>query len=882
MRKLLILISILFIAVIIAAVLYFRSLSNNSRSSNNFLTSIPADATFLLSFQNDKSFYNIFSDFEIFEAIIGKDAQHELNFLNKQILRKSDFHEQSNKQTLYFSFHPDREGINWLLTLPLKTRIKPEDAQIALEKALAGLGKLIPDSLTSFAYKIQLHELKKPFFIGFKDGIVFVSYKQELVQKSLDDKAAHLTASFVQELAKSEHKNNNSILNLHLNHTQLFQTINGLMRTKAGNNLQLLEGLKGMSSLNMNFKSDALMFSGLSTIENSTQNYIAIYTHQTATEGNLKQILPANTAAYASFAFSDYPKFHRELNTLLERRKQLNRIQDQLTLIRSSKKIDIDKDLLSQWSNEFASIELNTRENIGIVKLKDSLHFMESIDKISTGVSDEIRRFDNSNLLYYSFGDPMLPFQRPYFTVVNNYMICANTISTLQQFRKQHEQKELLINTIQFLEFNKLQANKANVSFYVNNNNSRNTLNRQLKPVYRKSYTDTVNFDYKSFYAFSFQLAGYDGNFYSNLSAKYISKEKETKQPEWETSLSSDINIAPTVWKYSDSTNFIVTQDKNNTLYGFTTEGKEIWRTSLSGKILGEIVQLTDHTILLNTEERLYRFKPDGVPYPGFPVVFPHKASYSSTIFQSDANYFKIFIPGQQHIFAYDNNGKELPEWKNKTVKGNILFGLKTALLNDFNYIIAFTEEGNIYLFNHNAGLTSFIEGDSKNEYKNAIGVEITPGKPEMSRIVTTDTSGVLQSFYFDKTKGQTSLGKWSGTHYFETKNIQGDSIKEFIITDNKQLYVFNSQDSTLLFNHTFNTNLTASPLYFPTENSRFIIGMATDAKLLYAFEDDGSIIKGFPMEGLPEFYYGKLKNNGHRYIILSKDGRKLTAYRMD
>lgn len=57
---------------------------------------------------------------------------------------------------------------------------------------------------------------------------------------------------------------------------------------------------------------------------------------------------------------------------------------------------------------------------------------------------------------------------------------------------------------------------------------------------------------------------------------------------------------------------------------------------------------------------------------------------------------------------------------------------------------------------------------------------------------------------------------------------------------------------------------------------------MATDAKLLYAFEDDGSVIKGFPMEGLPEFYYGKLKNNGHRYLILSKDGRKLIAYRMD
>src|SRR5690606_26436498 len=121
-------------------------------------------------------------------------------------------------------------------------------------------------------------------------------------------------------------------------------------------------------SLNMNFKNDALMFSGLSVLDQSAAagNYIALYTHQTGIVSKLNEILPANTAAYAAFSFADYRRLHSDLTNLLQRRKQLERIHNQLALIRSSKKINIDSTLLNQWGHEFASIELNTRENIGI------------------------------------------------------------------------------------------------------------------------------------------------------------------------------------------------------------------------------------------------------------------------------------------------------------------------------------------------------------------------------------------------------------------------------------------------------------------------------------------------------------------------------------
>lgn len=815
---------------------------------------------------------------------MGKDLQHELNYLYKYLLTSQEFSELTNKQSIYFSFHPRKEQVDWLLTIPFSTQISPKETATLLGRSIGDIGHITGDSTQTGTFEIKLDEFKKPFFIAFREGAAFVSHQQELVNKVLDDKAPHLSPSFLQELAKNNHKNDNSIFNLHLNHSELFKLVNNFIKTKPGNNIQLLEGLQGMSSLNMNFKSDALMFSGVSTIDQaaSAGNYLALYTSQQAIEGDLKQILPANTAAYVSFATSNYALLHQELVNLLNKRKQLNRISDQLKLIRSSKKLDIDSTLLSQWGNEFASVELNTRENIGIVKLKDSVTFVETIATISTATTENIRRFDNSNLLYYSFGDPMLAFQRPYFTVVGNFLICANTISTLQQFRKQHTDKQLLVNTVPFIEFDKLQSNKSNITFFLQNENAKQNLTRTLKSTFEKAYNDTANFDFKNFYALSYQLSGYDGNFYSNFSSKYILPETSAAQAAWETELSSEISYPPTVWKYTDTSNFILTQDKSHRVYAFSEEGKELWRMGLSGAILGEVTQLADKSLLFNTPDRLYRFLPNGELFNGFPIVLPYTATYGLTLYATDEDNLKIFIPAGQHISAFDASGNELKEWKNKTVGNPIIDGLKLALLDGYNYVISLTDKGQVYLFNHNGSLVSLLEQKKESAFKNTFGLEITPGEPADSRIITTDTSGTLLSTYFDKNQQQTNLGSWSENHFFTTKNIQGDSIPELIFTDKDQLYTYTSKDSTLLFRHTFNAAISSPPLFFPTENRRFVVGIATDAKLLYAFETDGSIIKGFPTEGFSPFYYGKLKNDGHRYLLVSKDGRKLSAYKLD
>jgi len=883
MRRLVIIICILFFAVIAASVLYFTRLEDSSSSNTRMLHYVPADAAFLISFQNEKSFYTIFRDFEIFEAIIGSKGQHQLQFLQNELLKGSEFTALSKQQTVYFSFHPRKDSINWLLTFPFNEELSDDQSTRQLQNALKGKGEARKDpSVKETVYEIRLTELKTtPFYIAFKPGGAFLSFDRTLVYQAVNEQAAHLSPAFIEEWKANGSKNNSAILNLHLNHTRLSSLISTLIRSKPGNNLQLLDGLKGMSSLNMNFQSDALMFSGLTNIEENHDTYLALYANQHAVEEELKAVLPSNTAAYASFAFSDYRSFHQQLCRLLEKRKQLSGMQQQIKLINQSKKVDIDSSLLNQWDSEFASIELNTRESIGIVKVKDSTAFSETIDQLSTGAAEHVRRLDNSNLLYYSFGDPMLLFKRPYFTMVNNYLICANTISTLQQFRNNYYSQRLLVNNPDFLDFNKLRANKANVSFFIHNQNISRYINRILKPVFYQSYRDTTHFRYHDLYAFSFQLAGYDGKFYSNLSAKFNFRKEAERKPEWTYNLSGTISYPPKVLRFNDSLPFILTQDKANRLYAISEEGREWWRTSLSGQILGDIYQLADKSILLNTDEKLYWFLPDGTPLSGFPVLLPHRATAGLTLFGNDPQELKIFIPAENRILAYDRHGKILDDWKDKSVDGRILYELKTALLDGYNYVIAETDRGKFYLYNYNGSLVKILGNTENNTFKNNFGIRIIPGDPSRSRILTTDTTGTLLSFYFDNKQSKTSLGSWTPNHYFNMINIQQDSLPELIYTDKNQLYVYGERDSVLLFHHKFDSEI-RSPVFFPTESGQYVIGIPSAARLLYVFDSEGSVIKGFPMTGLSPFYYGKIRNDGHRYVLLSQDGLTLAAYQLE
>src|SRR5690606_34779868 len=130
-------------------------------------------------------------------------------------------------------------------------------------------------------------------------------------------------------------------------------------------------------------------------------------------------------------------------------------------------------ELLSIWGNEFAKLTLKSGEEIGLIAIRDSLEYSLIADKISTANSDSSsRQFDNSNLLYYSFGDPFKDFKRPFFTYANGYLVIANTEIVLHAYLGNINEDDLLIKNENYILYNELQSTSANFSLFIHRQNS--------------------------------------------------------------------------------------------------------------------------------------------------------------------------------------------------------------------------------------------------------------------------------------------------------------------------------------------------------------------------------------------------------------------------
>lgn len=875
MRNTIIFTTILFIAVIAAAGLYFSNLSSGSRQNSRALSRIPADASITAGFRYDESFREIFQGYKPFFAAVGEEKTSEIRLVQKFFLSNPELSQAVEGQFIFLSFHPAKEHIDFLWSVSLDEKLPLEDLLGRLSNPESGIS-IKTAGEDADLYEVSFKAQDKPFFLYLNNGAAWGSFSKPLLLKVADPDAGKISKEFIAEINAGS-QNAGSPFNLFINHQALPGFAGGYLKDKINGSFQLLKNLKGFSTLNMNFKSDAVMFNGISETENSNA-YLNLFLTQQPVTSSIKKMMPLHTADFLVFGISDYEKFGAGLQDLLKKRGELGRLEDQLKLIQTKTGTNIKRDLPQFLGKEFGVVQVSNGEKTALIQLKDGSRFKDAMEPISSPAADSIRRFDNSNILYILLGDPMKEFTRPYYLIKDNYLIAGNSLSALRSFFREYNNEKLLVKEQGFGEFNQLLANESNVLFFTHIENSKRIVRGTLKSAYAKAFTAKEG-GLTDFYGFSFQWSAEGDHFFTNFCAHYTASGSSELENAWRFKMNGRIALSPQVLDGTSGKPFIIVQDNINNVYGLSVEGEKYWARQIDGEVLGEIRQLDDHSLVFNTADKLYRTTTLGNDFPGFPVKLPHKASYGLTINSSNPDELKIFIPGGNFILGYDSSGRALDSW-NKELDGRILFDLKTAKLNDTHYVIAGTENGSFYFFNYNGGLISRQQDNQKHRFSNPVFLELKSGSND-SRIITTDTAGTVKSFYFDGRSRQKNISSWSPGHFFAAENIASNPEKELIFLDQTQLYVYHG-DSTLAYNFEFPYPITDRPQLFRSGQASWQLGIASsENNLLYLFKEDGTLAPGFPFKGEPHFYVGDLKNDGSKYFLCGSRDGYIHAYKL-
>ncbi|WP_160166648.1 hypothetical protein, partial [Arcticibacter svalbardensis] len=734
---------------------------------------------------------------------------------------------------------------------------------------------LMPQSDT---YKLEFKNLQRPFYLHFFKGAVLGSYSRELLNKAADSKSGKISSEFVSLINKEIAKTQSTPINLFVNKGNLSSFVLSFMKGKATGNTLLLKGLSGYSALGMNFKSDALMFNGNSIPDTTGVNYLNTFLNQRPIKNQLKAFLPVNTANFITFGISNFKLFHQDLTHYFIKKGELEKLQNQFQALHADKGLDLDLDLLPQFGNEFMVFETAQQEKVGIIKLINGTAVDASLQAISSKSSTFISQMNVSNMFYYCLGEPMRAFQRPYFRVIDNILIIANSQGAITRYMGNYGAGSFIAKSKEFKDHDQLVATKSNISFFAETKNSSRVIGSRLKNRYAALFKDEEGLN--NFYGLSIQWSSAGSYFQTNIYANYNTLAKKAFKKVWSFKMNARIASAPVVFNDGDR-KIIMVQDNVYNLYALSDEGKKIWATQLPGTIRGGLYQLNDESIIFNTEDKIYRIHPDGTAVEGYPVTLPQKTVYGLTLTGTDPAQSHLFISAQNKILAYTLEGKEMEGW-NKNMPSKLCAAPLYVEIGKLHYIIAGTQTGEFFFFNAiNGSLIHHAEENTVvTEFKSNLFAVLSESADD-SWIVTTDTAGVLHEIPFNGAITRTSVGVWDENHTFSYKNITGDSNPEYIYLDNNSLSVLN-KDNTTVFSYDFENPSKNNLQFFSVDQGTWNIAVSSYQKNeLYLFDNEGNLSKGFPVKGTGEFYMGTIRNDGLRYLISGSNDGYLYAYKL-
>jgi len=519
MRKHVIITVILLVATAYVTVIYFKNLSPPGKNTARVMAVIPDTAPIVFEFSNDNSFYDIFKGNTLFESVTGKQQFYELDTLRQQVLQNPLLDRYFGGEDIFISFYPvSHTGAEYLYTLSAINGFGPAVMDQLAKQGNSGL-VITPLRIGGKqGYNVYISILKKIFYlVNNEDNIYSGSFSKDLIAQSARYKPQKNKQSFV---LLPDQQNANSLVNIYINYGQLDPLFNLFYSNKNTDIFKSFRLLPGLAALSLNYKTDALMFNGSTTVlKDKPLSYINLFVGQRPVENHLKDIFPSTTAYGTSFSVSDPIKFTRDLAGWYNK-AGLKSEEDQLVSnIQSETGIKIQKSFNALLGNEFAIITTRYFEKFALISVKDGSQMSTLLTNISKLISENSGQFSYDKLPFFLLGDAFSVFRHPYYLIIDNYLILANSAGELKSYSDSYLNQKFLSKNTQYQQFDELLAAQSNVSFLVIFKNSGEVFKRDMDAGY---YDCFINGDpgWKSFYGASWQLTAADRNFYTNFCLK--------------------------------------------------------------------------------------------------------------------------------------------------------------------------------------------------------------------------------------------------------------------------------------------------------------------------------------------------------------------------
>ena len=341
-------------------------------------------------------------------------------------------------------------------------------------------------------YDLKNHET---LYISFIKNQMIASYTHTLVEASIDQYSNPEIGRNLNFIEVKKHVGYNDMFRLYFQYDYLDEFVNVFSDTPGDLTKTLSKSLE-FSGFSFDLEKNAIVANGITNTNNQASTYLKALQKSGQGKRTIKNIVPKNTAIYLSFGFKSFEDFYSNFETIQkENPEQFKSYVEGTSQIESFLKINLKTHFMSWIDDEIALIQLHSnvsdsKKDVALIlktkaidDAKDNLDFILEQIRKRTPVKFKEVNYKGYAINFMSIkgffkillGDLFSNIEKPYFTIIEDYIIFSNEPNTLKSIINAYTKKETLNYFKAFNDFNKRFDNKSSVFAYINTPNLYNT-----------------------------------------------------------------------------------------------------------------------------------------------------------------------------------------------------------------------------------------------------------------------------------------------------------------------------------------------------------------------------------------------------------------------
>lgn len=515
MKKIYTTLIILMMAMLGMAYLYFSNLNRENSYNEISLHAATANSGLIFCIENDKSILEILKGQDFFQKIIGEDKFKQLKLLKDQFIAVPSLNNLIAHKNIFIGFTAGKnKDIDYLISTQLNNE---QDKPKFLEAIKSNGVKINTEGLV---IKLTLND-STVFYAAIEKNLILLSNASSPVKAVITANMQKPAADFTAFIKANSKPGKNSIGNLYIDFNRLPALIKTILPGTLNGNLAIMANQNSFSALNYNFSKERLFFNGTTKV-NDKKNYLSLYTNLEPQKNNIDNLLPDNTANFRLFSIPEYKKWKKSLNEFFVLNKEDAAVKKIISNTNSTYHLNADEIFPQYFKNQLISFQLSSSENIAAINLSNGDKVKQLLLDLSEDYDQDIKRLKVQGLLYCYFGDPLKKFGSPYYVIMDNYMVFSNQAGALHNFLNKYRSNKLLINTADYVNLYLQISDSANITIYMNRENSESLTRNTIYSSYYKHFISARGIG--NFSSFIYQLSGDKGNFQTNFLINALSK----------------------------------------------------------------------------------------------------------------------------------------------------------------------------------------------------------------------------------------------------------------------------------------------------------------------------------------------------------------------